>query len=173
MADPFLGEIRIFSGNFAPVGWFLCDGTILPISQYTALFAIIGTTYGGNGVSNFALPDLRGRFPIGQGSGPGLSPVIWGESSGQESVTLLANQMPSHNHQLTASSSAGTTDNPLNAILANGSGSSIYATGSAPNETLAPTTITNAGGNTPIPIRNPHLGITFIIAYTGIFPSRA
>src|SRR5512135_3640495 len=110
MTDQFLAEIRIFAGNFAPTGWAVCDGQLLPISQNTALFSLLGTTYGGDGKSTFALPNLQGSFTIGQGQGPGLSLRDLGETGGSESVTLLNNQMPAHSHALMAISSASTTD---------------------------------------------------------------
>src|SRR5271166_5833783 len=102
MADPFLGEIRIFGGTFAPLGWAFCQGQLLPIAQNTALFSLLGTTYGGDGVSNFALPDLRGRVPMGMGQGPGLSPYVQGQMGGAESVTLTTQQMPPHSHSVGA-----------------------------------------------------------------------
>lgn len=185
-SQPYLGAIFLFAGNFAPRGYMLCQGQLLAISQYTALFAILGTTYGGNGTSNFALPDLRGRAPIGQGSGPGLSTIDLGESSGVENVTILSSNMPEHNHFVNViANSNGTLAAPTNSsYLAAGAATethpvpefpgvtpTMYATGT-PNTTLAAGAISVTGGNVPISVQNPFLGINYIIAITGIFPSR-
>src|SRR5690348_7281143 len=123
MSDPFIGEIRIFAGNFAPQGWFLCDGSILPISQYTPLFSLLGTTYGGNGQTTFGLPDLRGRVVVSFGQGPGRSAYVQGQTGGQENVTLVANQMPAHTHQATvtvkvnaSASTRGAGNSPAGAV---------------------------------------------------------
>ncbi|NRD59621.1 phage tail protein, partial [Corallococcus exiguus] len=118
MSTPYIGQIIMFGGDFAPKGWLLCDGTLLSIAQNQALFAILGTTYGGNGTTTFALPDLRGRFPMQPGQGPGLTPHSLGESSGQQSVTLISPQMPAHTHPLMASMQEGNTESPQGAYLA-------------------------------------------------------
>ena len=118
MAEAFLGEIRMFGGNFAPVGWAFCQGQLLPISQNTALFSLLGTTYGGDGVQTFALPDLQGRVPLGMGQGPGLSPYVEGQTGGAESFTLTTQQMPAHSHAVAATGSQSTTD-PKGAVPAN------------------------------------------------------
>jgi microcystin-dependent protein len=165
--------------NFAASGWALCNGQLMPISVYSALFALLGTNYGGDGVTNFALPNLQGRVPIHQGNGPGLSPYTMGESSGSENITLLANQMPVHNHLMGVSNHAGAVADPTNAILAQGNSGagrspvpvsnyvSTVATGA-----FAPTAITSSGGSLPHNNIQPFLCINFIIALTGIFPSR-
>ncbi len=203
MSEPFLGEIRMVGFNFAPRGWAFCQGQLMSISQNTALFSLLGTMYGGNGQTTFALPDLRGRSPVGQGQGPGLSDVVIGEVAGTENVTILSNQMPTHTHtavptsnSITASGQAAvpaattgsTQANPgpstvLGPISASGRAGALYATG-APDTTLAPfnvsvmgdmpgITIGTTGGSQPLPIRNPYLGVNFVIALEGIFPSRS
>lgn len=174
MADPYLGEIKMFGGNFAPAGWAFCDGQILSIAQNTALFSLLGTTYGGNGVNTFALPDLRGRVPLHQGQGPGLSPILLGQVGGAETVTLTTSQIPSHSHLLTINNSnagmtATATGNYINAKTE--SGESVASTG--PNLTqLNPASVGNTGGSQPHENREPYLGISFIIALQGIYPSR-
>jgi microcystin-dependent protein len=170
MADPFLAEIRIFPYNFVPRGWSACNGQLIPISQNTALFALLGTNYGGDGRSTFALPDLRGRFPMGTGQGPGLSDRQLGEATGSETVTLTTAQLPSHRHALLATSTANTT-NPSGAALANvATNGPAYRTPgvlAASASSLAPT-----GGNQPHENRQPALSLIFCIATQGIFPSR-
>ncbi len=175
MSEPFLGEIRMFGGNFAPRGWALCNGQLLSISQNAALFSLLGTTYGGNGQTNFALPNLQGRVPMHWGQGPGLSPRALGESSGSESVTLLTNQMPAHNHTLSANNNQGDTFSPGGAVSASAVDSSqqplnIYS--STANATMAPTAIGLAGGGQPHANMQPYQCVSFIIALQGIFPSR-
>src|SRR5690349_9856118 len=118
MAEPYIGAITIFAGNFAPSNWHFCDGTLLSIAENSALFALLGTTYGGDGVTTFALPDLRGRFPIHQGQGPGLSNYVIGETTGQSSVTLSTSQIPSHGHELYATGANATTNSPAGNLLA-------------------------------------------------------
>jgi microcystin-dependent protein len=166
MAEPFIAEIRLFAGNFAPQGWALCDGSILPINQNQALFSLLGTTYGGNGTTNFALPDLRGRAPIHVGQGPGLSPYTLGETSGEETVTLNTNQIPAHQHLQPATNAEEGTNRPGNAVPARGG---VYA-GTSDGSALAPSS--PAGGSQPHDNRSPYLVVTFIIALQGIFPSR-
>jgi microcystin-dependent protein len=171
----------MFAGNFAPRGYQLCQGQLLAISQNAALFSILGTTYGGNGTSTFGLPDLRGRMPVGQGNGPGLTPVVLGEIAGAQNVTLLATQMPIHTHAATVTLNASqdgrpSTDNPSGAVLDSGSGTNIFAAAPDGSTTMnagaATAKVANAGGSLPFSVQNPYLGITFIIAMTGIFPSR-
>jgi microcystin-dependent protein len=176
MADPFIGEIRMFGGNFAPTGWAMCDGQLLPISQNAALFSILGTYFGGNGTTNFALPDLRGRVPIHQGQGPGLSPYAVGENAGTENVTLTSNQMPIHTHVVHVDGTGGGKNSPSGNFLgtvATGAQEKMYSasTGNA-NATMNPGMIAPAGGNLPVPIIQPFECVTFIIALVGIFPSR-
>jgi microcystin-dependent protein len=178
--DPFLGEIRMVGWNFAANGWALCNGQLMPISQNQALFALLGTTYGGNGTTTFALPNLQGRVPIHQGTGLGLSPYTIGESSGSENITLLPNQMPAHNHLMGVSNLPGAVADPTNAILAqgnSGAGRSPVAVSdyvsTAATGTLAPAAIASSGGNQPHSNIQPFLCINFIIALTGIFPPRS
>jgi microcystin-dependent protein len=172
--DPFIGEIALVPYNFEPRGWAFCNGQILSIAQNTALFSLLGTTYGGNGQTTFALPDLRGRVPmhVGSSQGPGLSLYNLGEQGGAEAVTLLATQMPVHNHLENVSSANGTSDNPANGILGkNASGVPQYGAGPG-NATMAAGAIANAGGSQPHENRQPYLGLNYIIALQGIFPSR-
>ena len=172
-SEPILGCIFLFAGNFAPRGYALCQGQILSIAQNTALFSILGTTYGGNGQTTFALPDLRGRAPIGAGQGPGLPNYTLGEVTGSNSVTLTINQLPAHNHLINASQAADTT-NPTNAFFGNdsrGTPVNIYnstSDGSVMNQAV----VGPAGANQPISIQNPILTLNYIIATQGIFPSR-
>lgn len=174
--DPILGSIFLFAGTFAPRGWALCNGQLLSIAQNQALFSILGTTYGGNGVTTFALPDLRGRAPVHQGTGPGLTNVQLGEMAGTPSTTLLITNLPAHNHTLNASTSPGNTPSPTGAVLAS-FGTSLppagpYTTAHPPNTTLAPAALGIAGSSQPINVTQPSLAMNFIIATQGIFPSR-
>ena len=173
MADPFLGEIRMFGGNFAPTGWALCNGQLLSIAQNTALFSILGTFYGGNGTTTFGLPDLRGRVPVHQGQGNGLSPYVVGQMSGTENVTLLSTQMPTHTHTVQCDGQAGGKTNPTGNFPGTVGGTSqekMYS--AANNASMAPAMIGPSGGNQPHPNIQPILCVTFIIALVGIFPSR-
>ena len=174
MSDPFIAEIRMFGGNFAPRGWAFCNGQLLSIAQNTALFSLLGTTYGGNGQTTFGLPDLQGRSPMHQGQGPGLTPRVLGETSGQENVTLLASQMPAHTHQPQADASGGGQTSPANATWgAGGRGRPpAYAANPAPAAALSPQALAPTGGSQPHNNRSPYLGVSFIIALQGIFPSR-
>ncbi|MGZ4280852.1 MAG: phage tail protein [Gaiellaceae bacterium] len=166
MAEPFLGMIIIFGGNFAPKGWAFCNGQLLPINQNTALFSLLGTTYGGNGTTTFALPDLRGRVPLHFGQGPGLSNYVEGQVGGVENVTLLTSQMPAHTHVQPATAGDETTNRPNEAIPARGG---VYA--STPDgSNLAATS--SAGGGQPHVNLQPYLALNYIIALQGIFPSR-
>lgn len=182
MSDPFIGEVRAVAFNFAPVNWALCDGSLLPISQYQALFSLLGTTFGGNGTTNFALPDYRGRSPVGMGAGPGLTPIVQGQMAGSEQVSLNSSQMPMHTHTASAgqqgSSAMATATSPAGAVAAqtNSDGrTALKSYAAAPGDvSMAPITVTvqPAGGSAPVPVRNPFLGTNFIIATSGIFPSR-
>ncbi|MGH9604585.1 MAG: phage tail protein [Terracidiphilus sp.] len=181
MSEPFIGEIRMVGFNFAPMGWALCNGQTLPIQQYTALFSLLGTYYGGNGQTTFQLPDLQSRVPVHQGQGAGLSPYTIGEQTGTENVTLITSQMPSHNHTVGVSNAAGTLTNPTNNTLAQNTttpgrepvfGPPNFVT-TGPTGTLAPGTISLAGGSQPHNNIQPVLCVNFIIALQGIFPSRS
>jgi microcystin-dependent protein len=169
MATLFLGEIIMFGGTFAPSGFALCNGQLLPISQNDALFQLIGTTFGGDGVSTFGLPDLRGRIPMHQGQGAGLSTRVMGESSGSENVTLTVGQMPSHGHTLNAQSGNGNRPSPAGNYWA---ASTVRQYAPASNAAMKPASVGGAGGNQPHPNIMPFLVVTFAIALQGIFPSR-
>ncbi|WP_183574600.1 phage tail protein [Mucilaginibacter sp. X5P1] len=177
----YLALIFAFAGNFAPYGTAFCSGQLLAISQNSALFSLIGTFYGGNGTNNFALPDLRGRMPIGQGQGPGLSNYVVGQTSGTESTSILQSNLPAHTHSLNANNGTGTTGIPgtttvLSKGPVTGSGPTaevgkIYTT-AAPNTPLSPTAIGLTGSNIPISILQPYLAISYFITMVGIFPAR-
>lgn len=172
MADPFVAEIRIFPFNFAPKGWAWCDGQLLPLSQNTALFSLLGTTYGGNGKTNFALPDLQGSVPMQPGQGPGLSLHDLGETGGAQSVTLLESEMPSHAHPLGADTVDAADTNVPNdsASLALSSGGTLYQP--TPDTQLAPDAMTVTGGGQPHNNMQPYLTFYFCIALQGVFPPR-
>ena len=177
--DPFVAEIRIFPFNFAPKGWAFCDGQLLPLSQNTALFSLLGTTYGGDGKSNFALPNLQGRLAMHSGQGPGLSLQDLGEAAGTETVTLLQSEIPSHTHFLNADANAATAGSPTGGAYAEGqwnagqnSGVVNFYTTSAPDTQLAPTAINFAGGGQPHNNMMPYLTLNFCIALQGVFPPR-
>jgi microcystin-dependent protein len=195
--EPFLGMIQAFGYNFSPRGWAFCNGQILQISQNSALFSLLGTTFGGNGQTTFGLPDLRGRVIVGAGQGPGLTPIAYGEMGGVESVTLLTSNMPMHNHQIVnGNGQAGTvavsttvqtvnntnstseTDNGSNVLGTSGSMLTIYRESPSGSDFLGGVTssisgTTSAvGSNIPVNIRNPYLGVYYSIALEGIFPSR-
>jgi microcystin-dependent protein len=172
MPEPFVGEIRIFAGDFAPTGWALCDGQILPISQNTALFSLIGTTYGGNGVSTFALPDLRGRAPILYGEGPGLTPREIGEPVGTETHTLSVAELPAHTHPIGASTANGDSDAVEGRVMAR-SPAAIPQYASSANTTLAASAVASTGGGQPHNNMQPYLTLNFIIALQGMFPPRS
>ena len=168
MADPFIGEIRLFGGNFAPQGWATCDGQLLSIAQNTALFSLLGTTYGGNGQTTFGLPDLRGRASPHQGGGLEL-----GQSTGSETVTLAGGQLPAHGH-LANAASAATSLSPAGQYWAADPGGGVAAYNSAANgQTLAPAAVAPAGGGQPHDNLQPFLTVNFIMALEGIFPSRS
>jgi microcystin-dependent protein len=173
MADPFVAEIRIFPFNFAPKGWAFCDGQILPLSQNTALFSLLGTTYGGDGKSNFALPDLQGRAPMHPGQGPGLSLHDLGETGGSETVSLLESEIPSHSHSLMASSSTGTKPNPVGNAPSRVTGATPYlAPAGAPLVNFSDNALAPAGGDQPHNNMQPYLTFNFCIALQGVFPPR-
>ena len=169
MPTPYLGEVKIIPFNFAPKGWAFCNGQLLAIAQNQALFAILGTTYGGNGTTNFALPNLQSRTPFHWGQGPGLTPVVLGEQGGTETVTLGQTQMPAHPHPLNASTTAGNNVSPSTNVLA--SGANIYSP-TTPATTLLPTAVGPAGGGQAHPNIQPYLCVNFVIALVGVFPSR-
>jgi microcystin-dependent protein len=180
MSQPFLAQIALFPYNFAPRGWAFCAGQILSISQNTALFSLLGTMYGGNGTSNFALPDLQGRVPISAGQGPGLSNYTQGEEGGLENVTLVSNQNGIHNHSLNATTDAGTTATASGNQLAQPQAGSVHTgftkgnmySSTAPNTSLAPTAISFTGGNLPHNNIQPYQVLAYCIALQGIYPSR-
>jgi microcystin-dependent protein len=170
--DPFVAEIRIFPFNFAPKGWAWCDGQLLPLSQNTALFSLLGTTYGGDGKSNFALPDLQGRAPMHPGQGPGLSLHDLGETGGSETVTLLESEIPAHAHALTASQADGNTGSPAGQLVASGIGINMYAQASGSTTQLNPSAVAPAGGDMPHNNLQPYLTCFFCIALQGVYPPR-
>jgi len=173
MADPFVAEIRIFPFNFAPKGWAWCDGQLMPLSQNTALFSLLGTTYGGDGKSNFALPDLQGRAPMHPGQGPGLSLHDLGETGGSETVTLLESEIPAHSHGLLAVGGFnGTNNDPTNGVPAKGDAGLLPYTPSGPSLMMAPEAIAPAGGDQPHNNLMPYLTFYFCIALQGVFPPR-
>jgi microcystin-dependent protein len=163
--EPFVGQIMLLGANFAPVGFAFCDGSLLPVDQFQVLFALIGTTYGGDGVNSFGLPDLRSRVPVHQGTGPGLGTYVMGESGGVETVTLLSSQMPTHNHLLRAKN-AGETDDPL-----------VHYFGTVPAQSdtsnlspMAPGSLSPSGGGQPHPNIQTYQAINYVIALQGVFP---
>ena len=170
--NPAIGQIIMFAGNYAPTGWALCDGSLLSIQQYTALFSILGTTYGGNGTSNFGLPDLRGRVPIGFGQGAGLTSRALGEMGGEEAHTLAVGEIPSHSHPVNVDASAGTSATPVNNLPAvNSEGIQHY--GSVASGAMDAGAIGNTGGSQAHNNMQPYLAINYVIALTGIFPARS
>lgn len=176
MSNPFLAEIRIFTAGFAPKGWAQCDGQLMPISQNTALFSLLGTTYGGDGKSNFALPNLQGCAPMQQGQGPGLTLRDLGETGGEQTVTLLQTEMPAHSHTALGSSASGSAS-PVNNAWGEGAklgGGNLYApSAQATNVQMNPFALSIAGGSQPHNNLQPFLGLMFIIALQGIFPARS
>ena len=187
-SDPFIGQITMFGGNFAPRNWAQCDGQLLPISQNTALFSILGTTYGGDGRTTFGLPELRGRTAVHYGNGPGLSQIRLGQKGGAETVTLNMNNLPSHNHSvnttvtstLKGTDAAGDSTTPGGNILASKARTNSFKTSTAPDVDMHPgsvantvtTTEANVGGGVAFGIRSPYTAINHIIALVGVFPSR-
>ena len=172
MAEAFVSEIRIFAGNFAPKGWALCNGQLLPISQNTALFSLLGTFYGGDGKSNFALPNLQGSGPMHVGQGPGLSMRDLGESSGEATVTLLSTEMPQHTHQVVGDSNPASVSAPGGGVTLAVADTPTYAN-AADLAPMAPDAIGVVGANQPHNNMQPYLGLTFIIAMQGVFPPRS
>ncbi|PKO12182.1 MAG: phage tail protein [Chloroflexi bacterium HGW-Chloroflexi-10] len=173
MADPFVAEIRIFPFNFAPKGWAWCDGQLLPISQNTALFSLLGTTYGGDGKSNFALPDLQGRAPMHPGQGPGLSLHDLGETGGYETITLLESEIPAHSHEhKTQNLSLGGSVLPEGKTLNRPSSGFLYSQLPASMVSMAPEGIAPSGGDQPHNNMQPYLTFYFCIALQGVFPPR-
>jgi len=174
MSSPFVAEIKMFAGNFAPTGYALCQGQLLPISQNTALFSLLGTFYGGNGQSTFGLPDIQDRGPINQGQAPGLSERFIGEEGGSQNVTLLQSEIPAHNHILRGTTAAADSVDPTGRVWASS------ATGRTPppfysttqNSTMAPTSLAAAGSSFPHNNMHPYLTLNFIIALQGVFPAR-
>jgi microcystin-dependent protein len=171
MADPFVAEIRIFSFNFAPKGWALCNGQILPLSQNTALFSLLGTTYGGDGKSNFALPDLQERTPMHPGQGTGLSEHFLGESAGSNTVTLLESEIPVHNHTLSVTGLNSQSTNPANTVLGRGNPVKVYTTAGS-QVAMGANSIAPTGGSLPHNNMMPYLTMNFCIALQGVFPPR-
>ena len=168
MSQPYVGEIRMFGGNFAPAGWMLCEGQLLPISQYEVLFNLIGTTYGGDGQSTFGLPDLRGRIPIHQGSGNVLA-----QQGGAEAVTLTVQQIPAHSHPLLATTNQASGTSPANQVPALTQAATITPYGTdAPLVPLSPNSVSTVGGSQPHNNCQPYLCINFIISLFGVFPSQ-
>lgn len=169
--QPFIGQIKLFAGNFAPAGWADCDGSLLAISSNEALFSLIGTTYGGDGQNTFALPDLRGRVAVGIGQGPGLSNYTIGQQGGAEAVTLTQNQLPAHTHALQASTTLGSTDSPTDAFPARSpDGSNQYA--ASGGASMPAGALGNTGGSQPHNNVKPYLALRYIISLYGIYPSR-
>lgn len=172
MSQPYIGEIRLFAGNFAPMGWAFCDGSLLQISENEAFFNLIGTTYGGDGQTTFALPDLRSRVPVHQGTNNsnGISYVI-GQAGGGETVTLTVNQMPSHTHVPLCNSGSGSYNKPLNNVWASAASAKQF-TDQAPNAVMGASALLASGGSQPHENMLPYLSVNFIIALFGIFPSQ-
>jgi microcystin-dependent protein len=175
MANPFVGEIRVFGFNFAPLGWALCNGQILPIAQNTALFSLLGTAYGGDGKTTFALPNLQGTFPINQGFGAGLSPRTMGETGGSPTVTLTIAEMPTHNHPVKCATTPGTTASPAGAVFAATPGGDPMAYSATAGEKVSMNlaAVADTGGGHAHDNMPPYLILNFCIALQGVFPSRS
>lgn len=174
MSDPYTGEIRMFAGTFAPMGWRFCDGTLLSISSNEVLFSLIGTTYGGDGQTTFALPDLRGRLPVGQGAGPGLAPRTLGESYGAEVVALTPQQLPVHNHTFSVTTGTASAPSPQNALFADVGDDKLYVNPDSPEpKALGQQSVQNAGGGQPHNNIMPSVGMNYIICLEGIYPAQA
>jgi microcystin-dependent protein len=172
MSQPYLGEIRMFAGNFPPAGWTFCEGQLLPISENDALFQLLGTTYGGDGEHTFKLPDMRGRVPLHHGTGPGGTQYQVGEMEGVEQVTLSIQQIPSHSHSMTVSEAIANVSSPENATLAISSQATAFTGYSPGNTSMHLNTVATQGGNQPHSNLQPFLCISFIISLYGIFPSQ-
>lgn len=171
--EPYVGQIQAFGFNFAPKGWAVCDGQLLPISQNTALYSLLGTTYGGDGKTTFALPDLRGRSILGHGHAPGLSQFVLGQEAGKETETLTTSNMPAHNHMVTATDSDADSDEASNGSHLGTAGANIYASSGAGTVHLAADSTTQTGANAAFNIRDPFLGVNYCIAIYGSFPPRS
>lgn len=171
MSEPFVGQIMMFAGNFAPRGWAYCDGQLLAVSQNDALFSLLGTIYGGDGRTTFGLPDLRGRIPLHQGTGPGLSLRRLGSKSGEEKVTLTTNQLASHTHDLNGSTAIGNNNLPTGNVVSTVTGINVYATDN-PSVDMNASAVQPTGGTQSHNNMMPCLGIHFCIALVGIYPSR-
>jgi microcystin-dependent protein len=168
MGEPYIGEIRMFGGNYAPVGWALCNGQLLPISEYDALFTLIGTTYGGDGTETFALPDLRGRIPVHEGAG-----YVLGEVGGAEQITLSVSQVPPHNHPLLGSTDNATTTSPTGNVPGTSAEVTVFPYGTDnPPTTLATQSITAVGGSQPHDNFQPYLCVNFIVSLFGVYPTQ-
>jgi microcystin-dependent protein len=170
MAEPFIGEIRILASNYAPQGWAMCRGQLVPINQNMALFSLLGTTFGGNGQTNFGLPNLNGRAPVGYGAGPGLTPRQMGETFGSETVALTAAQMPAHTHNMVGTLHTASSSTPANNVLA--AGQELAYAPPPSSAVLAAQAIGATGGSQPHDNMQPYLPLTFVIALSGIFPPR-
>lgn len=183
--EPFIGEVKLLAFNFPPLGYQTCQGQMISIAEYTALFSLIGTTYGGNGQTTFALPDLQGRVPIGQGQGPGLPDYSMGEAAGSPTITLMAANLPAHIHTLNSvrvsiasNETSGSSNTSANAFPGNNDSTGVYAEAPTPNTYMAPGVATisgstdQAGTNTPFNCMNPYIVMNYSIALEGIFPSR-
>ena len=170
--DPYIGQIAIFPYNFEPRGWALCDGRLLSIAQNTALFSLLGTTYGGDGTNTFALPDLRGRVIVGIGNGPGLTPKNLGKMAGTETNTLLVTNLPPHNHAIKAVTSEGNQNSPTNNLPADTKTVDKEYSSATANTTMNPTMVGNTGNGTPVNNMQPYLSIGYYIALQGVYPSR-
>jgi microcystin-dependent protein len=171
MSDPFVAEIRIFAGNFAPKNWATCDGQLFPVSQNAVLFSLLGTTFGGDGRSAFALPNMAGSAPVAAGNGAGLTPRAVGESGGYTSITLLTADIPIHSHALQATNQPGRDRTPQSEVLARSTGMNLY-TPSGTQVRMAPQATSSAGSSLAHNNLQPYLALTFIIALAGIYPSR-
>ncbi|HEX8626497.1 MAG TPA: tail fiber protein [Allosphingosinicella sp.] len=174
MAQPYIGEIRIFAGSFAPMGWMFCEGQLLPISEYDTLFAVIGTTYGGDGQETFALPDLRGRLPVHQGKGSSGTTYTIGEAAGVEEVTLTIQQMPAHSHPLLVSTASATQNAPAGSMPGNSPSMDLYRE-SNPNQgtNFNAQALTPRGGSQPHTNFQPYLCMSYILSLYGIFPTQS
>jgi microcystin-dependent protein len=173
MSTPYIGEIRMAGFNFAPIDWAFCDGQLLPISQYAALFQLLGTTYGGDGQNTFALPNLQGRFPMHLGDGIGLSPRVLGEQGGVENVTLTVSQISSHSHSAVCAAGGGNVPSPSGAYWSTDPQGNTAAYNEAGGSSMAAGELESAGSGQPHDNRQPYLGINFIIALFGVFPSQS
>jgi microcystin-dependent protein len=171
MSDPFIGEIRVFGFNFPPTGWAVCNGQLLPIAQYAALFSVLGTQYGGNGTSNFALPNFQGSVALHQGAGPGLTPRVVGETGGAGTVTLTTAQLPAHSHAAACNNGNGTAYGPAGNVWATDAGGAREYAPSG-NATMATAALAATGGNQPHDNMQPSLAVNYCIALVGIYPSR-